>query len=110
MQTPTPKENAEMQVLKAQKDVALVNAGIVSPDEARERMRNDEYSEYTELPDERDIDYLGDLDDPPEDGGEPQSGGRLTQAVNNGNGGLGAGGRGVRKMIETSAYTAGKGA
>ena len=54
-----------------------------------------------------DLDDLDDLDELPEDNGAPQAGGRLTQAVNNGNGGLGSGGRGVRKMIETSAYSAG---
>ena len=51
--TPTPKENAEIQVLKVQKDAVLVNSGIISPDEARKRIQSDEAGEYTGLPDVR---------------------------------------------------------
>ena len=95
--TPTPKENAEMQVLKAQKDVALVNAGIISPDEARKRLQSDEASEYTEIPDERedldDFDTYADEDNP-------------GNATNSALGKLKDGLRGVQRGTEVSPYSA----
>lgn len=95
--TPTPKENAEMQVLKAQKDVALVNAGIISPDEARKRLQSDEASEYTEIPDERedldDFDTYADEDNP-------------GNATNSALGKLKDGLRGVQRGTEVSPYAA----
>lgn len=56
--SPTAKENAEIRLSDTQRDVALVNAGIITHDEVREKMRNDENSLYTSIT--NDYDYVPD--------------------------------------------------
>ena len=62
----TPKEQAEIRMIDAQRDTALVNAGIVSAEEARQRLRNDENSQYTELADIDDDEFAFGDDPEPE--------------------------------------------
>lgn len=47
LDSPTDKEMSEMRKADGDRDVAYVGSGIVSPDEARERLRNDPNSGYT---------------------------------------------------------------
>lgn len=47
--TPTAKENAEIGFIHAQRDVTYVNSGVLSQDEVRTRLRNDEQSGYTTI-------------------------------------------------------------
>jgi hypothetical protein len=53
--SPTAKENAEIRLADTQRDVSLVNAGILKQSEVREKMRNDENSLYTSIVDDDDI-------------------------------------------------------
>lgn len=94
--SPTPKENAEIQVLKAQRNLALVNGGIISPGEAREQLRNDEGSEFTELPEEReDLDDDSLFDDEGDDPGDA-TGSQMQKLRDNLSG--------VRKSVEAKPY------
>lgn len=97
--TPTPKENAEIQVLKAQRNLALINGGVISPNEAREQLRNDEGSEFTELPEERDDLEDAELFDDPND----DASGNPSDEVGN-LGKLHDGLRGVKRAVEASPY------
>jgi hypothetical protein len=56
---PTEKEAAEIRYINAQRDALLINTGIISADEARDRLRNDEDGQYTALPS---IDNFDDTD------------------------------------------------
>lgn len=63
---PTEKENAEILHLKAQRDAAYITAGVVTSDEVRDRLRNDEEGEFTALPAVKPLDDLyEDVDDDP---------------------------------------------
>jgi hypothetical protein len=55
---PTPKELADLRKSDADRDVALVNGGIVSADEVRDKLRRDPESGYDDL--------QGDAPDPPQ--------------------------------------------
>lgn len=62
---PGEKEKAEIRMLTSQRDVILISSGVISSEEARERMRNDADSLYTSLPPEMpDLE----LEDPDENG------------------------------------------
>lgn len=68
IQLPSPKEAAEIRLIEAQRDAHLIHGGVISPDEAREKLRNDDQGGYTDLADVMEGEPLGgDLDD--EDGG-----------------------------------------
>ena len=97
--TPTPKENAEIQVLKAQRNLALINGGVISPNEAREQLRNDEGSEFTELPEERDDLEDAELFDDPNDDANGNPGDEVGNL-----GKLHDGLRGVKRAVEASPY------
>lgn len=65
--TPTEKESAEIREINARRDNILIAAGIISADEARDRLRNDEDGQYTALPAEDDLtdeDLSGDDETP----------------------------------------------
>lgn len=65
---PTEKENAEILHLKAQRDAAYITAGVVTSDEVRDRLRNDEEGEFTAIPAVKPMDDLYDgLDFPNEE-------------------------------------------
>lgn len=65
---PTEKENAEILHLKAQRDAAYITAGVVTSDEVRDRLRNDEEGEFTAIPAVKPMDDLYDgLDFPDEE-------------------------------------------
>lgn len=49
LDSPTDKEESEMRKADGDRDTAYVGGGIVSPDEVRERLRNDPKSGYTFL-------------------------------------------------------------
>jgi phage-related protein (TIGR01555 family) len=49
LDTPTDKEESEIRKSDGDRDAAYVDRGIVSPDEVRERLRNDPRSGYTQL-------------------------------------------------------------
>lgn len=49
---PTEKELAEVEALKAQTDTAYVNAGILSPEEVREKVAADKSNSYNSLSEE----------------------------------------------------------
>lgn len=55
---PTEKENAEILHLKAQRDAAYITAGVVTSDEVRDRLRNDEEGEFTAIPAVKPLDDL----------------------------------------------------
>jgi phage-related protein (TIGR01555 family) len=59
LDTPTAKEQAEINEIEARTDAALVTAGIVSADEARDRIANDPSSGYEGIPVLEDEDELG---------------------------------------------------
>jgi uncharacterized protein len=58
LDSPTDKEMADMRKADGDRDVGYVTAGVVSPDEVRDRLRNDPNSGYTGLE--------GDAPPPPE--------------------------------------------
>ncbi len=62
IQLPSPKEAAEIRLIDAQRDAHLINASVISPDEAREHLRNDDKSGYTELADEMEGETLSELE------------------------------------------------
>ena len=62
---PGEKEKAEIRMLTSQRDVILISSGVISSEEARERMRNDADSLYTSLPPE--LPEM-ELEDPDENG------------------------------------------
>lgn len=51
--SPSAEENARIRLIDAQRDSVLINAGIISADEVRNKLRNDENSLYTSIPEER---------------------------------------------------------
>lgn len=58
--TPTEKERAEINEIQARTDATLVQAGVLSPEEVREKLINDENSGYNGLeeePEEEDISF-----------------------------------------------------
>lgn len=59
--TPTEKERAEINNLKAQTSAALVNAGVISPDEVRDNLIKDPDSGYNDITGEleEDTDLFG---------------------------------------------------
>lgn len=77
VELPTPKENAEIRLIEAQRDATYVNAGIISADEARERLRNDENGDFTYLPDLEDEIDISDPDDNYSDTNPDETGDRL---------------------------------
>lgn len=50
--TPTEKERAEINEIQARTDATLVNAGVLAPDEVRQKLINDENSGYNGLEEE----------------------------------------------------------
>lgn len=75
--TPTEAERVQTQLAQAQRDTTLVNAGIISAEEAREALSSDKGSGYSNLPAEMpktegmpDLEDLlgGDKEEGPEDG------------------------------------------
>ncbi|MBO4556879.1 MAG: DUF1073 domain-containing protein [Elusimicrobiales bacterium] len=83
---PTEREKAEMQELKARINTSYLNSGVITPEEARDALRQDKDSGYAGLTDEMPEDYGAEAEnDPPEGnsgngggqgqpGGNPQSG------------------------------------
>jgi hypothetical protein len=51
--SPSAEENARIRLIDAQRDSVLINSGIISADEVRNKLRNDENSLYTSIPEER---------------------------------------------------------
>jgi hypothetical protein len=47
--SPSAKENADIRLVDSERDIALVNAGIISRYEAREKLKNDDNSLYTSI-------------------------------------------------------------
>lgn len=75
---PTEREKAEMQELKARINTSYLNAGVITPEEARDALRNDKDSGYAGLTDEVPEDYGAEAgNEPPEgsEGGQGQPGG-----------------------------------
>jgi phage-related protein (TIGR01555 family) len=54
--SPSAEENARIRLADAQRDSVLIGSGVISADEVREKMRNDENSLYTVLADDDFID------------------------------------------------------
>ncbi|NTA27410.1 DUF1073 domain-containing protein [Allorhizobium ampelinum] len=68
----TEKEKAEINNIEAQTDVLLVDAGVISVEESRQRLANDDDSQYQGL-DVDDVPMLPDMDETlPEPSMEPQ--------------------------------------
>ncbi|MGN0024971.1 MAG: anti-CBASS protein Acb1 family protein [Candidatus Avelusimicrobium sp.] len=71
--TPTQAEKAQTQLTQANRDIALVSAGIISPDEARQALASDKESGYSNLSPEAPEPEMPDLDALLKDGNdEPQ--------------------------------------
>ena len=56
---PTEKEKAEIQEIKARINVNYLNSGVITPEEARNALKNDKDSGYAGLTDEVPEDYGG---------------------------------------------------
>ena len=65
------KGAAEVEKMKAERDQILVDTGILSPEEARQRVANDPGSDYSSI----DVDDVPDLIDEEESGFIPEGGG-----------------------------------
>lgn len=61
--TPTQAEKAQTQLTQANRDIALVSAGIISPDEARQALASDKESGYSNLSPEAPEPEMPDLED-----------------------------------------------
>lgn len=65
------KDKSDIRKSDAEADVAYINAGVVSPEETRERLQNDETSMY------HGVDLSGPAPEPPEDDLDPEDEQRL---------------------------------
>lgn len=66
LDTPSAKEYAEIDKIKAERDLVLANAGAIDGMDIRARLRNDKGGDYTDLADVM-------PDDPDGDGSDPQA-------------------------------------
>ena len=73
---PTEREKAEMQELKARVNTSYLNAGVITPEEARDALRQDKDSGYAGLTDEVPEDYGAEAGNEPPEGNSGNGGGQ----------------------------------